>query len=443
MTVEWLAILMFLGLFVLLSCGYPVAYTFAGTAMIFGLIGLALGSFDLAPLRALPNRWFGTMTDLTLLAIPYFVFMGIVLEKSGIAEDLLETIGILFGPVRAGMILAVILVGTLLAATTGVVAASVIAMGTISLPIMLRYNYNKELSCGVIAASGTLAQLIPPSLVLVVLSDQLGVSVGDLFIGAIIPGLMLSGGYALYALAVAYIDPQAAPALPPEMRTLRGWALFRRSIQALVPPLGLILIVLGSIFAGIATATEAGAVGAVGAVILTLLRRRLTWGLLKEAAEATLRTTSLVIMILFGSTLFSLTFDDLGGTRLITEWLTNLPGGQMAFLIVTMIIIFLLGIFLEFVEISYIALPLLVPAARELGIDLVWLGILIAINLQTAFLSPPVGFALFYLSSVAPPEVKTLDIYRGVIQFIVIQVVVLVIVLLYEPSVTWLVDLSR
>ena len=439
MSYEWLAIAMFAGFFVLLMSGYPVAFSFAGTAFIFGAIGLALGAFNLDLLRALPNRWFGTMSDFTLLAIPFFIFLGAVLEKSGLAEELLETIGILLGPLRGGIALAVVLVGTLLAATTGVVAATVIAMGMITLPVMLRYGYDKELATGVITASGTLAQMIPPSLVLVVLSDQIGVSVGDLFAGALIPGLMLSGSYALYCLAIAYIKPNYAPALPLEARSLRGMALARKVMRALIPPIVLILVVLGSIFFGIATPTEAGGVGAVGALLLAAANRRFSWKLLRDASDSTLRTTALVIIILFCSTLFSLVFDGLGGTDLITRLLTSLPGGTVAFMIVSNIVVFLLGIFLEFVEICFIVMPLFVPAATLLGIDLAWFAIVMAINLQTAFISPPVGFSLFYLQSVAPKEVKTIQIHRGAIPFMILQLIILVVVMIFPQTVTWLV----
>ena len=443
MDYEWLAMLMFVGFFGLLLTGYPVAFSFAGTAIVFGLIGFALGAFPLNLLNALPSRWFGTMTDITLLAIPFFVFLGAILERSGLAEDLLETAGVLFGPIRGGLALAVVFVGTLLAATTGVVAASVIAMGLITLPIMLRYGYDKRLATGVIASSGTLAQMIPPSLVLVVLSDQIGVSVGDLFAGALTPGLMLSGSYALYCLGIAYVRPEVAPALPPEARTVRGTALALRAVRAMFPPLALIVIVLGSIFGGYATPTEAGAVGAFGATLLAAANRKLTWAALRGAADTTARTTALVIVILFCSTFFSLVFEGLGGSLLVRRLLTNLPGGVITFIIVANIVVFLLGIPLEFIEISFIVFPLLVPAARDLGINLVWFGVVMSINLQTAFVSPPVGFSLFYLSSVLPKGVTTLDINRGVLPFIVIQLVILVLVILFPDIVLWLVQASN
>lgn len=439
---EWLAVAMFAGFFFILMTGYPVAFSFAATAIVFGLIGLAVGAFDLNRLFLLPNVWFGTMSNFTLLAIPYFIFLGAVFEKSGLAEELLETIGVLLGPLRGGLALAVVMVGTLLAATTGVVAATVIVMGMLSLPIMLRYGYDKQLATGIIVSAGTLAQLIPPSLVLVVLSDQIGVSVGDLFLGALIPGLMLAGSYALYVLVLAFFKPSAAPALPPETRTLRGAELARRVMRAVVAPGLLVFAVLGSIFFGVATPTEAGAVGAVGACLLTAMNRRLNWKLIKDAAHSTASITALVIMILFCSSFFSLVFDGLGGKTYITNLLINMPGGFITFIIVSNIAIFLLGIFLEFVEISFIALPLLVPAAQALGIDLVWFGVVMAINLQTAFISPPVGFSLFYLQSVAPKEVSTIEIHKSAVPFMILQLIVLLIVIIYPQTVRWLVDIS-
>jgi tripartite ATP-independent transporter DctM subunit len=439
---EWLAILMFVGFFFILMSGYPVAFSFAGTAIVFGLIGMTVGAFDFHRLLLLPNVWFGTMSNFTLLAIPYFVFLGSVLEKSGLAEELLETIGILLGRLRGGLALAVVLVGTILAATTGVVAATVIVMGMLSLPIMLRYNYDKKLASGVIIASGTLAQLIPPSLVLVILSDQIGVSVGDLFLGALIPGLMLSGSYMLYIVALAIAKPDMVPALPPDIPIPKGNALLKQVIKAVLPPLFLIFAVLGSIFFGLATPTEAGAVGAAGACMLAALNKRLTPQLLRDAAHSTAVITALVVMILFCSSLFSLVFDALGGKTWITNLLTNLPGGYLGFIIVSNIAIFLLGVFLEFIEICFIAMPLFVPAAQALGIDMVWFGVVLAINLQTAFISPPVGFSLFYLQSVAPKEVSTLEIHKSALPFMVLQFIVLIIVIIFPQTVRWLIDLS-
>jgi tripartite ATP-independent transporter DctM subunit len=439
---EWLALAMFAGFVLILMSGYPVAFSFAGTAIIFGLIGLSVGVFDLRRLLLLSNVWFGTMSNFTLLAIPYFIFLGSVLEKSGLAEELLETVGVLLGPLRGGLALTVVVVGTLLAATTGVVAATIIVMGMLTLPVMLRYGYDKQLASGVIVASGTLAQMIPPSLVLVLLSDQIGVSVGDLFLGAVIPGLMLSGAYALYVLVLAHFKPHIAPALPPEARTLHGMALFIKTLRAVVPPILLIMAVLGSIFFGIATPTEAGTVGAVGACLLAALNRRFNWKLIKDSAHATARVTALVVMILFCASLFSLVFDALGGKRYITELLVNMPGGFLTFMIVSNIVVFLLGVPLEFTEICFIVMPLFVPAAQALGIDLVWFAIVMAINLQTAFISPPVGFSLFYLQSAAPKEVSTADIHRSALPFVVLQLIVLVIVMMYPQTVRWLVDLS-
>jgi tripartite ATP-independent transporter DctM subunit len=439
---EWLALVMFGGFFLLILSGYPVGFSFAATGLVFGGVGLTVGAFDWNLVYLMPSRWFGTMSDFTLLAIPYFIFLGSVFEKSGLAEDLLETIGILLGPLRGGVALAVVIVGTILAATTGVVAATVIMMGLLSLPVMLRYGYNQELATGVITASGTLAQLIPPSLVLVVLSDQIGVSVGDLFLGALLPGILLALLYGLYVVGIAALKPEIAPALPPEVRILSGTALRSRIFRALLPPLILIILILGSIFFGLATPTEAGSVGAVGACILAKLNGRLTWKLVQESALSTAQITSLVIVIFFCSSFFSVVFDGLGGTRLITHWLTTLPGGFWMFLVVVNLLVFLLGIFLEFIEICFIAMPLVVPAAQQMGIDMVWLGVILAINLQTAFISPPIGFSLFYLQSVAPKEVSTKVIHRGALPFMGIQIVTLLIVICFPQTVRWLVDAS-
>ena len=439
---EWLAIVMFVGFFIFIMSGYPVGYSFAATAILFGGIGYTLGAFDLNLLKLLPSRWFGTMSDFTLLAIPFFIFMGAVFERSGLAEELLETVGRLMGRVRGGLALAVILVGTLLAATTGVVAATIIMMGMLALPTMLRHGYDKQLATGVITASGTLAQMIPPSLVLVVLSDQIGVPVGDLFLGAVIPGLLLSSLYALYVIIITRIKPDLAPALPPEAFSVTGADLLRKSVRVIIPPGLLVFSVLGSIFFGLASPTEAGSVGAVGACLLALMNKRLTTKLIQDAAMSTARLTALVITILFSSTFFSLVFDGLGGQRLITDLLVNLPGGFWGFIIVANIAIFLLGVFLEFVEICFIAMPLFVPAAHALGIDMAWLAIVFAINLQTAFISPPVGFSLFYLQTTAPKEVPTSDIHKGALPFMALQVLALIIVIIFPQTVTWLIELS-
>ncbi|HAG83415.1 MAG TPA: C4-dicarboxylate ABC transporter, partial [Cyanobacteria bacterium UBA12227] len=427
---------------VFLSMGYPVAFSLGGVAIAFGILGVILGVFDPIFLTAMPQRIFGIMANYTLLAIPYFIFLGAMLEKSGIAERLLETMGILFGRLRGGLALAVVVVGALLAATTGVVAATVVAMGLISLPVMLRYGYNKELATGVIVASGTLGQIIPPSVVLVVLGDQLGVSVGDLFIGSVIPGLMMAGAFAAHVLIVAWLKPSAAPALPAEVREIGGKALGKRVLQAMVPPLVLILLVLGSIFFGIATPTEAGAVGCLGAMVLAAFNRQLSWVALKQVCDATLRITAMVMFILLGSTAFSLVFRGLNGDRFMFDVLANLPGGKVGFLVVSMLVVFILGFFIDFFEIAFIVVPLFVPVAETLGLDLVWYGVVLGANLQTSFLTPPFGFALFYLRGVAPPEVTTLDIYRGAIPFIILQLIVLVLIITFPGIVSFLPSLG-
>jgi len=440
---EWLGPLMFVGALVFLSLGYPVAFSLGGVAIAFAIIGVSLGVFDPIFLTAMPQRIFGIMGNYTLLAIPYFIFLGSMLEKSGIAERLLETMGILFGRLRGGLALAVVLVGALLAATTGVVAATVVAMGLISLPIMLRYGYDKRLATGVIAASGTLGQIIPPSVVLVVLADQLGISVGDLFIGSLIPGLLMTTAFAVHVLIVAWLKPSAAPALPAEVRDIGGKALGRRVLFAMVPPLLLILLVLGSIFFGFATPTEAGAVGCVGAMILAAANRKLTWLSLRQSCDATLRITSMVIFILLGSTAFSLVFRGLNGDQFMFDILANLPGGQIGFLAVSMITVFILGFFIDFFEIAFIIVPLFTPVAESLDVDLVWYGVILGANLQTSFLTPPFGFALFYLRGVAPPEVKTTEIYWGVIPFILLQALIVVLIIAFPELVSFLPSLSR
>jgi len=439
---EWLGPLMFAGALVLLSLGYPVAFSLGGVSILFGLLGIGLGIFDPIFMTAMPQRIFGIMANYTLLAIPYFIFMGAMLEKSGIAERLLETMGILLGRLRGGLALAVVLVGALLAATTGVVAATVVAMGLISLPIMLRYGYNKELATGVIAASGTLGQIIPPSVVLVVLGDQLGISVGDLFIGSVIPGLMMAGAFAAHVLIVSFLKPDVAPALPAEVREIGGKALGKRVFQVMLPPLVLILLVLGSIFFGIATPTEAGAVGCAGAIALAAANGQLTLESLRQVCDATLRITSMVIFILLGSTAFSLVFRGLNGDQFMFDVLSNLPGGKVGFLIVSMAAVFFLGFFIDFFEIAFIVIPLFVPVAQQLGIDLVWYGVILGANLQTSFLTPPFGFALFYLRGVAPKEVSTTDIYRGVIPFILLQLLVVVLIIAFPGIVSFLPSLG-
>jgi tripartite ATP-independent transporter DctM subunit len=426
-----MAPLMFLGLVLFLLLGYPVAFSLAANGLLFALIGILAGHFEFSLLQALPERIFGIMSNATLLAIPFFTFMGLILERSGMAEDLLDTMGQLFGTLRGGLGYAVVLVGALLAATTGVVAASVIAMGLISLPIMLRYGYDPRLATGVIAASGTLAQILPPSLVLIVLADQLGVSVGDMYQGALLPALMLTGLYLIYVLAVSLIRPGHAPALPVEARTLHGAALARRVLMTMLPPLLLVFLVLGTIFLGIATPTEGGAMGAVGALLLALSKRRLNLALLRQAMDRTARLTSFVLFILIGSTVFSLVFQALDGDEWVEELFSALPGGAIGFLILVNLLVFLLAFFLDFFEIAFIIVPLLAPVAAKLGIDLVWFGVLLGINMQTSFMHPPFGFALFYLRSVAPKAVRTADIYWGAVPFLVIQLCMVALVLAF------------
>ncbi|MEX2133174.1 MAG: TRAP transporter large permease subunit [Acidimicrobiia bacterium] len=441
MSPEWLAIIMFALFLGLILSGYPVAFSFAGTAIIFFLLGWATGSVSVSVLNGLFSKWFSdSVSNLTFLAIPFFVFMGAVFEKSGLAERLLITIGMVMGPLRGGLAVAVVFVGTLLAAATGVVAATVIVMGLLSLPVMVRYNYDHRLATGVIIASGTLAQLVPPSLVLIVLAQFIPVSVGQLFAGALIPGVMLAVLYAIYVLVIAWLKPELAPAIPEEERVIRGWALFRESLVSIAPPLLLILSVLGSIFLGIATPSEAGAVGAFGAIMLAVGYGTFNWKMIGDSARSTADITALVLQILFASTFFALVFDRLGGQRLITDFLTGLPGGFWGFIIMANIIVFVLGINLEFLEISFIVMPLFVPAALALGVDLVWFSVMMAINLNIAFISPPVGFSLFYLQSVAPPEVKTSDIHLGAFPFMGLQLVGLIIVMLVPATVTWLVQ---
>src|SRR4051794_30755645 len=444
-----IAPLMFAALVVFLLLGYPVAFALGAVGLSFGFLGVYLGLLHPALFQALPERIFGIMANDTLLAVPFFTFMGLILERSGMAEDLLDTIGQLFGPIRGGLAYAVVLVGALLAATTGVVAASVISMGLISLPIMLRYGYDRRLATGVIAASGTLAQIIPPSLVLIVLADQLGRSVGDMYQGAILPGLVLTALYLLYVFGRSVVSPMSAPALPPEARTLRGLKLLRRVLLVLIPPLALIFLVLGTIFLGVATPTEGGAMGATGALILALINRRLSWGLLRQAMNSTAKLTSFVIFILMGSTIFSLTFRGVNGDLWVEHLLTGLPGGPIGFLIVVNLLTFVLAFFLDFFELAFIIVPLLAPVADKLGIDLIWFGVLLAVNMQTSFMHPPFGFALFYLRSVAPTQdyidkitgkltarVTTGQIYWGAIPFVAIQLIMVAVVIAFPSMVT-------
>lgn len=440
---EYLAPLMFGSLILFLLIGYPVAFALSAVGLLFGWIGIEHGLLSPALLQALPRQVFDIMKNDTLLAVPFFTFMGLILERSGMAEDMLQTIGQLFGRVRGGIAYAVIFVGALLAATTGVVAASVISMGLISLPIMLRNGYDKRVATGVIAASGTLAQIIPPSLVLIVLADQLGTSVGDMYAGALLPGLLLTGLYVLYVLGMSIFRPASVPALPPEARTLSGMALAKRVIVALLPPLLLIFLVLGTIafvphyrdghwaFEGIATPTEAGAMGALGALLLAMANRRLSLSLLRQAMDSTLKLTTFVIFILIGARVFRIAFLGVNGDLWVESWLTALPGGVLGFLLAVNLLVFVLAFFLDFFEISFILVPLLAPVAHKLGIDLVWFGVLLGINMQTSFMHPPFGFALFYLRSVAPPEVHSRDIYWGAVPFVLIQLLMISIVLVF------------
>ncbi|WP_373378345.1 TRAP transporter large permease subunit [Cupriavidus nantongensis] len=495
-----MAPIMFASLVVFLLSGFPIAFALAANGLLFAFIGIELGMLPPELLQALPSRLFGIIENDTLLAIPFFTFMGLILERSGMAEDLLDTIGQLFGPIRGGLAYAVIFVGALLAATTGVVAASVISMGLISLPLMLKYKYDKRLASGVIAASGTLAQIIPPSLVLIVLADQLGRSVGDMYKGAFVPGLVLTGLYMLYVLMVTIIKPAAAPALPLEARTFRepsgksgatsvlvltalavavgvlvdmfykpeaplderlvisvGAAILFAFVLAvinktlklgllsqmaekvtfvLIPPLALIFLVLGTIFIGVATPTEGGGMGALGALILALLKRRLDLGLTRQAMEATLKLSAFVIFILIGARVFSLTFYGVDGHIWVEHLLTALPGGQTGFLVAVNVLFFLLAFFLDFFELAFILVPLVGPVADKLGIDLIWFGVLLAVNMQTSFMHPPFGFSLFYLRSVAPREVKTSEIYWGAVPFVVIQLVMVALIIVFPGLVS-------
>ncbi|MCA3108195.1 MAG: TRAP transporter large permease subunit [Rhodocyclaceae bacterium] len=423
MGIELLAPAMFATMIVFLLIGYPVAFSLAAVGLAFSLIGIQAGAFGPQLLQALPERVLGIMSNQTLLAIPFFTFMGVVLERSGIAEEMLETMGQVFASVKGGIAYAVIFVGALLGGPAGVVAATVIAMGLISLPVMLRHGYSTRLSTGVIAASGTLAQIVPPSIVLVVMAEVLGISVGDVYAGALVPSLVLTGLYALYIFLVSLVYPDAVPAIPEAERQPRDRALLLRALKALVPAIVLLFLVIGTIFMGLATPTEAAAMGALGSLGLAAANRRLDRRVLREAMEQTTILTSFAIFILIGATIFTLVFRGLDGDLWVEHLLTGLPGGQTGFLIFVNVLIFLLSFFLDFFEIAFILLPLLGPVADKLGIDLVWFAVLIAVNMQTSFMHPPFGFALFYLRSVAPPSVRTMEIYMGAIPFIIIQLI--------------------
>tara|TARA_B100000029_G_scaffold500183_1_gene571544 strand:- start:149 stop:1519 length:1371 start_codon:yes stop_codon:yes gene_type:complete len=432
---------MFVALVIVLLSGYPVAFCLGGIAVLFSLLGMALGEIEPIFVTALPQRIIGIMGNFTLLAIPAFIFMGAMLETSGIAERLLESMGQLLGRLRGGLALAVVLVGSLLAATTGVVAATVTTMGLISLPAMLRAGYDKSLATGVIAASGTLGQIIPPSIVLVVLGDQLGVSVGDLFLGSLIPGILMASAFAIYVLIISALKPELAP--QQSAITLNRPQL-AKLVQIMLPPLGLIFVVLGSIFFGIATPTEAGTLGALGAMGLAAIHGGFSRKTLSKVCDETLRSTSMVMAILLGSTAFSLVFRGIGGDELIANVLLNLPGGKIGFMAFSMLIIFLLGFFIDFFEIAFIAVPLLLPAARQLlGPEaLLWLGVVIGANLQTSFLTPPFGFALFYLRGVAPKSITTKEIYIGALPFVALQISVLCLIISAPALVNWLPNIS-
>ena len=496
-----MAPIMFASLIVFLLIGFPVAFSLAATGVLYGLIGINLGLLQPSLFSALPERVFGVMSNDTLLAVTFFTFMGLILERSGMAEDLLDTIGQLFGPIRGGLAYAVIFVGALLAATTGVVAASVISMGLISLPIMTRYGYDKRLATGVIAASGTLAQIIPPSLVLIIMADQLGRSVGDMYEGAFVPGILLAGLYASFVLGVTIVKPLWAPALPLEARTIKeddgssglksvgvltlisvvaavifaktynpeaptderliismsvgiGTAFLLSVINTalklnllsrmaakvtfvLIPPLALIFLVLGTIFLGIATPTEGGAMGASGALALALMKQRLSWKLLKQGMDSTAKLTTFVVFILVGARVFSLSFYGVNGHVWVEHLLLCLPGGQTGFLIVVNLLVFVLAFFLDFFELSFIVVPLLAPVAEKLGVDLIWFGVLLGVNMQTSFMHPPFGFALFYLRSVAPKSVKTSEIYWGAIPFVIIQIIMVAIIIVFPGIISY------
>ncbi|SFM23249.1 TRAP transporter, DctM subunit [Bradyrhizobium sp. NFR13] len=420
--------------------GFPVAFSLAAVGLFFGILGIFTGHFDPSFLQALPFRFYGTISNDLLLSIPFFTFMGAILERCGLAEDLLEGTGQLFGKIPGGLAYAVILVGAVLGAITGTVAASVIAMGVISLPIMMRYGYDMKLATGVIAASGTITQLIPPSLVLIVLADQLGRSVGDMYLGAIGPSIIQVVIFILYIVVLSILKPNAMPPIPEHAREPMNWKLISRVLWGMIPSIVLIFLVLGTIGLGLATPTEAGAMGAVGAMVLAALHRRLTWPLVEQAMTSTMRLTSMVVFILIGSTCFSLVFQGMDGARWIEHLLTGLPGGVVGFLVFVNIFVFFLAFFLDFFEIAFIIIPLLAPVAAKLGIDLVWFGVLLCVNMQTSFMHPPFGFALFYLRGIAPPEVKSRDIYLGAMPWVAMQIILVIIVIYWPGLVTYWID---
>ncbi len=455
MSAESFAPLMFAGLVVILLIGFPVAFSLSALGLLCGFIAVEMGWFPAAFLGSLPLNLMGILSNDLLLAIPFFTLMGAILEKCGLAEDLLDSMGQLFGPMRGGLGYSVIIVGFILGAITGTVAGQVIAMAMISLPVMMRYGYNMRYATGVLAASGTITQLVPPSLVLVVMADQLGRSVGDMYKGAWGPSVLQVLLFALYTFLLSRFRPLHMPPLPPEARTLQGWALWAKCLRGIIPSAILIFAVLGSmgglpgISTAIATPTEAGAMGAVGAMILAALRGRLQWALLRGAMAGTMRITAMVVFILIGSRVFSLVFQGVDGGKWVEHLLTSLPGGQLGFLIVVNIFIFFLAFFLDFFEIAFIILPLLGPVADKMGIDLIWFGVMICVNMQTSFMHPPFGFALFYLRGISdtlfknnaiPAKVESRDIYLGSIPFIVLQLILVAVVIAFPQTVTALLD---
>ena len=450
---EWMAVALFVCVCVVLLFGYPVALTLAGTSLVFAAIGFVTNTFDTSYLNAMPSRLYGILTNQTLIAVPLFIFMGIVLEKSRVAENLLTAMAALMGRFRSGMAISVVLVGMLLAASTGIVGATVVTMGLLSLPSMLKRGYSPSFASGAICATGTLGQIIPPSIALVLLGDVLSsayqqaqlsmgifspdtVSVGDLFVGALIPGLLLVGLYLLYVMITSSRSIDASDTEPVAPQAISGIQL----LNALLPPLILIIVVLGSILAGFATPTEAAGVGATGALLLALMQRQLSWQRIKDVMMDTTKVTSMVFLILIGASIFSLVFRGFGGERLIHDFLSNLPGGVIGAMLVVMLVVFVLGFILDFIEITFVVVPLVAPILLAMGVDPVWLGIMLAVNLQTSFLTPPFGFALFYLRGVAPPEVLTSDIYRGVVPFICIQIMLIIALAVWPELATWLPD---
>lgn len=428
---EYLSIWMLLSLTILLLLGAPVALAIGSTAIFFGLVGFGLDLFSLLPLRL----W-GLMTNMTLIAVPLFVLMGLILERSGIADELLENMTVMFGPLRGGLAISVIIVGALLAASTGIVGGIIVTMGLLALPTMLRHKYSPEFATGTICAAGTLGQIIPPSIVLIVLGDVMGISVSDLFAASFLPGVILVILYIIYIAIVAYLKPELA--LAPIASELNRKQIFFRVAKSVIPPSVLIIAVLGSIFFGIATPTESASIGVLGAIILSILHRRFNLKMLTEALRGTMLLTSMVFLVVIGASVFGMVFIGLGGQEMVKGWLLALPGEKVGFIVTSMILIFILGIFFEFLEISLIAVPLLVPAAQQAGVDMTWYAVLIAMNLQTAFLSPPVGASLFFLRGVAPPGVTMSHIFRGVIPFMIIQLIAVGILIFFPQIALWL-----